>query len=201
MYSPKYKVSRTLGCNLWGREKDPFNFKNYFPGQHGQTVVRVMSNYVVRFRAKQKMRFYYNMNEKQFRTVFNKGMARMGDTVENFVGLLEQRLEICLYRSGFVPTIFAARQIISHKHVTVNGKVLNIRSALLKAGDVVGFTEKGKKHEQVLAAIAKGVRTPASYLNVNSEKMEFEYIRVPKFAEVPYDVPMEPNLVVEFYSR
>jgi small subunit ribosomal protein S4 len=197
----KFKISRSLGCNLWGREKDPFTFKNYFPGQHGQSVVRVMSPYALQLRAKQRMRFYYLMTEKQFRKIFDMARDRLGDTIENLVAKLETRLDIVLYRGNFVPSMFAAKQLINHKHVMVNGRVVDIRSCNLKVGDVVSLTQRGARLKICIEALEKAGRSVPEYLKFDTDKKEISFVKIPVFHEVPYEVKMEPNLVVELYSK
>ena len=133
--SSKYKINRRLSVNLWGRPKSPFNIREYGPGQHGQRR-RKVSDYGTQLRAKQQLRGYYgNINERQFRRVYKEAVRARGDTSEQLIGLLERRLDIVVYRMLFVPTVFAARQLISHGHVMVNGKRVNIPSYRLQEGN------------------------------------------------------------------
>lgn len=201
MHSPKYKVSRTLGCNLWGRQKDPYNFKNYFPGQHGKTTVRIATQFALQLRAKQRLRIYYNMREKQFANTFGLARKKSGDTGENLINLLERRLEMVLYRANFVPTIFAARQLVSHGHILVNDKKVNIRSYRLKDNDRVTLTKKGKDIKIIQEAIVASARNVPDYLRVEDEGQAIFFVRRPTFTEVPYEVKMELNWVIEYYSH
>ena len=133
----KHKIDRRLGVNLWGRPKSPLNNREYGPGQHGQRR-RKPSDYGIQLMAKQKLKGYYgNIGEKQFRKYYQEAVRRRGDTGENLVAILESRLDAVIYRMKFVPTPFAARQFVSHGHITVNGKLVNIPSYLVSEGDVV----------------------------------------------------------------
>ena len=128
----KHKVDRRLKVNLWGRPKSPFNTRNYKPGQHGKSTRGKISDYGNQLQAKQKLKFYYgNMNERQFRNVYRKALKKRGNTTENFIGLLERRLDTVIYRAKFAITVFSARQLINHGHVKVNGKKVNISSYLV----------------------------------------------------------------------
>ena len=125
----KKKISRKLGASLWGQAKDPFIKRNFKPGQHGAASKGRSTDYGVQLKAKQRLKFYYgNISEKQFRNMFELASKTRGDTSENFIGMLESRLDAVVYRANFVPSVFAARQFVSHKHVTVNGKTVNISS-------------------------------------------------------------------------
>ncbi len=197
----KYKIDRRLGVNLWGRPKSPINSREYGPGQHGQRR-RKPSDFGTQLMAKQKLKGYYgNIGEKQFRRYFAEASRRKGDTGENLIGLLERRLDAVVYRSKFVPTVFAARQFVNHGHVTVNGKKVNIPSYMVKDGDVVQVKAKSRELPLVLEAVESVERDLPDYIEVNQKDMKATYIRAPKLADVPYPVQMEPNLVIEFYSR
>ncbi len=196
----KHKIDRRLGENLWGRAKSPLNRRNYAPGQHGKKRTKV-SDYGVQLRAKQKMRFYYNIGEKQFRNTYQEAARQRGDTGENFIALLESRLDAFVYRSKLAPTIFAARQFVSHGHVTVNGKRVNIASYRLKATDVVGLSLKLKDKDTVVLGLSSNERDVPDYISFDSATLKATYVRVPQLNDVPYPVRMEPNLVTEFYSR
>jgi small subunit ribosomal protein S4 len=197
----KYKINRRLGVNLWGRPKSPINVRDYPPGQHGQRR-RKPSDYGLQLMAKQKLKGYYgNVTEKQFRRYFKEAQRITGDTSENLIGLLETRLDAVVYRMKFVPTVFSSRQFINHGHVLVNGVKVNIPSYLVKAGDVVTVREKSRQLPLVLFAMESSERELPDYLNINVGKMEGTFVRIPKLADVPYPVQMEPNLVIEFYSR
>lgn len=198
----KYKVSRRLGVNLWGRAKDPVAKKNFPPGQHGLTGYKKISDYGTQLHAKQKLRNYYgDITETQFRRIFKEAARRKGDTGENLIGLLESRLDAIVYRAGFVPTIFAARQFINHGHVTVNGRKANIGSMQIKPGQVIEVKESSRQMPMVLESMQSNERSVPEYLEVDGNKMTVKYVRVPQLADVPYPVVMEPNMVVEFYSR
>ena len=136
--SAKYKIDRRMGENIWGRPKSPVNRREYGPGQHGQRRKGKMSDFGLQLRAKQKLKGYYgDMTEKQFRRIYAEAERVKGDTGENLIGLLERRLDAIVYRAKFVSTIFAARQFVNHKHVRVNGRIVNIPSYRVKEGDVI----------------------------------------------------------------
>ncbi len=197
----KYKIDRRLGVNLWGRPKSPVNKREYGPGKHGQRRFK-MSDFGVHLQAKQKLKGYYgNIGERQFRNYYREASRRKGDTGENLVGLLERRLDSVVYRMKFVPTVFAARQFVNHGHVLVNGKRVNIPSYLVKEGDEIRLKEKSFEIPMVLEAMDSPERDVPDYVEVDYRKMKGTFIRTPKLADVPYPVQMEPNLVIEFYSR
>jgi small subunit ribosomal protein S4 len=197
----KHKIDRRLGVNLWGRPKSPFNKRETVPGQHGQRRFKV-SNFGQQLQAKQKLKGYYgNIGERQFHRYYVEAVRRRGDTGEQLIGLLESRLDAIVYRLKFVPTVFAARQFVNHGHVLVNGKRVTIPSYMVKPGDEIELRQKSREVGIVLEAAASGERDVPDYFEVDHKAMKGKYIRVPQFAEVPYPVQMEPNLVVEFYSR
>lgn len=197
----KHKIDRRLGVNLWGRAKSPFNSRNYGPGQHGQQRSKP-SDYGVQLRAKQKLKGYYgNISERQFRRVYDEAVRRKGDTSENMIGLLERRLDAVVYRMKFVATVFAARQIVNHGHISVNGKRVNIPSYLVKEGDEISITTSMKENAVVLGAAQLAERDVPEYMSVDHKAMKGTFVRTPKHSDVPYPVQMEPHLVVEFYSR
>lgn len=198
----KYKISRRLGTSLWGRAKDPVNKRDYGPGQHGAARKRKSTDYGEQLKAKQKLKGYYgNITERQFRKVYAEAVRRKGDTGENLIGLLESRLDAFVYRMNVVPTVFAARQFVSHGHVLVNGKRVNVPSYTLKTGDVVEVKEKSKQMNLVLECQQNPERSVPDYIEFDEKGLKGKYARVPKFADVPYATMMQPNLVVEFYSR
>ncbi|MCU0830977.1 MAG: 30S ribosomal protein S4 [Rhizobiaceae bacterium] len=200
--SAKYKIDRRLGENIWGRPKSPVNKREYGPGQHGQRRKGKLSDFGVQLRAKQKLKGYYgDISEKQFRKTYEEADRRKGDTGENLIGLLESRLDAIVYRAKFVPTVFAARQFVNHGHVMVNGKRVNIGSYLCRTGDVIEVRQKSKELVVVLDAAQSAERDVPDYLEVDHSKMVAKLARVPGLSDVPYPVQMEPNLVVEFYSR
>lgn len=196
----KYKIDRRMGENIWGRPKSPVNVREYGPGQHGQRRAGKLSDFGIQLRAKQKLKGYYgNIMEKQFRKIYDQASKIKGNTGENLIGLLESRLDAVVYRAKFVPTVFAARQFVSHGHVLVNGVKCNIPSRRLNPGDVVEVREKSREIPMVIEAQASSERDYPDYINVGTFNATFT--RKPDLAEVPYPVVMEPNLVVEFYSR
>ena len=198
----KYKINRRLGVNLWGRAKSPINKREYGPGQHGQRRKQKPSDFSVQLMAKQKLKGYYgNISEKQFRKYYDEAVRRKGDTSENLVDLLERRLDAVIYRLKFAMTPFAARQFVNHGHVTVNGRKVNIPSFLVRDGDTIEVREKSKQLAVVLDAAQSGERDVPEYLEVDHRAMKGRFQRSPKLTDVPYPVTMEPNLVVEFYSR
>lgn len=198
----KYKLDRRMGENIWGRPKSPVNRREYGPGQHGQRRKGKLSDYGIQLRAKQKLKGYYaNIQERQFRNIYADAAQMRGATGDNLIGLLESRLDAVVYRAKFVPTMFAARQFVSHGHIKVNGKRCNIPSARLKAGDVVELKAKSKDMVLVLEATQSGEREVPDYIEADHKAMKATYVRVPVLSDVPYPVQMEPNLVIEFYSR
>lgn len=198
----KYKISRRLGESLWGRAKDPVNKRSYAPGQHGIARKRKGSDYSQQLKEKQKLKGYYgNITERQFRRVYQEASRRKGDTSENLVGLLESRLDAIIYRMGVVPTVFAARQFVSHGHVQVNGRRVNIASYRVKEGDEVSVREQSKQLAIVIEAVGSPERTVPEYIEFDDKSLKAKFIRTPKLAEIPYPVMMQPNFVIEFYSR
>ena len=198
----KHKVDRRLRVNLWGRPKSPFNTRAYPPGQHGQSKSSKPSDYGIQLSAKQKLKSYYgNMNERQFRNVYKKAMMKKGNSAENLIGLLERRLDAIIYRAKLATTIFSARQIINHGHVKVNNKKVNISSYLVKEEDTIEIRDKSKQLAFIDVALANKEREVPEYLQVDEKNKKVKFVRVPKFEEVPYPVIMEPNLVIEYYSR
>lgn len=198
----KYKIDRRMGENIWGRPKSPVNVREYGPGQHGQGRRSKLSDFGIQLRAKQKLKGYYgDVTEKQFKRIYKDADRRKGDTGEILVGLLEQRLDAVVYRSKFVPTIFSARQFVNHGHVTVNGKKVNIASFRVKVGDVVEIREKSRQIPMVIQGIESNERDVPDYLTLENKGTKVTFLRVPTLDEIPYPVQMEPNLVVEFYSR
>ncbi len=197
----KYKLDRRVGENVWGRPKSPVNSRQSRPGQHGARRTNKPSDFGIQLMAKQKLKgFYGDITEKQFRKTYDEAARRRGNTAEILVGLLESRLDTIVYRSKFVPTIFAARQFVNHGHVTVNGVRTNIASFLVKAGDVIQVREKSRNMALVIEAMGSGERDIPDYLEVDPKAMTAKYVRMPAFGEIPYAAKMEPNLVVEYYS-
>jgi small subunit ribosomal protein S4 len=197
----KFKINRRLGVNLWGRPKSPINRRDYAPGQHGQRRKKP-SDFGVQLMAKQKLRGYYgNIGEKQFRKYYQEAIRRRGDTSEKLIELLERRLDAVVYRMKFAITPFAARQLVSHGHVLVNDKRVNIPSYLVKDNDTIELRDRAKQFASVLDASQSAERDVPEYLEVDHRAMKGRFARAPKLTDVPYPVQMEPNLVVEYYSR
>ena len=198
----KHKVDRRLGVNLWGRPKSPYNKRAYGPGQHGQRSSAKPSDYKIQLQAKQKLKSYYgNLNERQFRNVYKEAARRKGNTGENLVGILESRLDAVIYRAKFANTVFQARQLINHGHVKVNGKRVNISSFYLNENDEVEIKDSSKQLNTILSASSSKEREVPDYLVSDQKKLTAKLSRIPKFEEIPYPAIMEPNLVVEYYSR
>jgi small subunit ribosomal protein S4 len=197
----KYKSNRRFGQNLWGRPKSPVNKRSYGPGQHGQRRKGKTSDFGMQLIAKQKLRMYYgNITEKQFRKTYTEAARRKGNTAENLIALLESRLDAVVYRSKFTPTVFAARQVVNHGHIKVNGRRVTIPSFLVKPGDVLEMGEKGRNMALVLEALQSQERDVPDYIEVDVKAMSAKYSRVPTLTDVPYPVQMEPHLVVEYYA-
>jgi small subunit ribosomal protein S4 len=198
----KHKIDRRLGENIWGRPKSPVNKREKRPGQHGERRAGKLSDYGQQLRAKQKLKGYYgSIGERQFRKIYEEARRFRGSTSEQMIGLLERRLDTVVYRAKFVPTVFAARQIVSHGHIKVNGKRVNIPSYRCKVGDIIEVKDKSRELALVLEASKSSERDTPDYLEVDHTKMSAKFVRVPVLTDVPFPVVMEPNLVVEFYSR
>ncbi|MDB5473670.1 MAG: rpsD [Devosia sp.] len=200
--SAKHKIDRRLGENIWGRPGSPLNARAYGPGQHGQRRKGKLSDYGLQLRAKQKLKGYYgSVTEKAFKKLYTEAARVKGDTGENLIGLLESRLDAVIYRAKFVATPFAARQFVNHGHILVNGKRVNIPSYQVKVGDKIEVRERSKQLAVLIEATQLAERDVPDYVEVDHNKMTATYVRVPALSDVPYPVQMEPNLVVEFYSR
>ncbi len=198
----KYKIDRRMGQNIWGRPKSPVNRREYGPGQHGQRRKGKLSDFGTQLKAKQKLKGYYgNISEKQFRKYYAEAIRMKGDSGDHLIGLLERRLDVAVYRAKFVPTVFAARQFVNHGHVRVNGRRVNIPSAQVKIGDTIEVKESSRELALVLEAKQLAERDVPEYYDVDHHKMIARLTRIPLPSEVPYPVMMEPNLVIEYYSR
>ncbi|MFZ3351560.1 MAG: 30S ribosomal protein S4 [Xanthobacteraceae bacterium] len=201
-HEAKYKIDRRMGQNIWGRPKSPINKREYGPGQHGQRRKGKLSDYGVQLRAKQKLKGYYaNMSERHFHGIYDEARRLKGDTGAHMIGLLERRLDTIVYRAKFVPTVFAARQFVSHGHIKVNGRRVNVSSYRVKVDDLIEVKEKSKQLALVLEATGLGERDVPDYIDVDHTKMTAKMTRIPAPGDVPYPVVMEPHLVVEYYSR
>jgi small subunit ribosomal protein S4 len=200
-HASKHKIDRRLGENIWGRPKSSVNRRSYGPGQHGQRRKSKVSDFGIQLRAKQKLRGYYgDVTEKQFKRTYQEASSMKGDTGQNLIGLLEQRLDMIVYRAKFAPTIFSARQIVSHGHIRVNGVKCNVASRRCDVGDEITLGSKAQEMALVMEAQSLPERDIPEYVVIEgTAKATFN--RVPTLDEVPYPVKMEPNLVVEFYSR
>lgn len=198
----KYKICRRLGESLWGSAKDPVHKKNYPPGQHGASFGQKRKTvHGTQLQAKQKLKKYYNIVEKQFKNTYLKAMKQKGNSAENLVGLLERRLDAVVYRLNLVPTIFSARQLVGHKHVLVNGKVVNIPSYLVKPNDTIELKTTSKEMPLCIEASQKMERSIPSYLTFDPKAMKGSFVTVPSLADIPYATTMEPHFIVEFYSK
>ena len=199
--SSKHKIDRRLGVNLWGRPKSPLNMRDYAPGQHGQRRKKP-TDFGIQLMAKQKLKGYYgNIGEKQFKKYYVAAVRRKGDTGANLVGLLECRLDAIIYRMKLAPTVFACRQLINHGHVKVNNKKVNIASYLVKEEDTIEIRDKSKQLAIIDIALANKERDTPEYIQMDEKNKKLKFVRIPKFEEVPYPIVMEPNLVIEYYSR
>ena len=198
----KHKVDRRLKVNLWGRPKSPFNTRNYRPGQHGQSRKSKPTDYGMQLIAKQKLKSYYgNVNERQFRNIYRKAIKKRGDSTENLVALLETRLDTVIYRAKFAPTVFSARQLINHGHFKVNKKKVNVSSYLVKEEDLIEVKDKSKSLIIIEGCLNSKERDVPEYIQSDGKNKTAKLVRVPKFADIPYPVQMEPKLVIEYYSR
>ena len=200
--SSKHKIDRRLGLNLWGRPKSPFNRRPYGPGQHGQARRRKPSDFGIQLAAKQKLKKYYgDITEKQFLKLFQEASRKRGDTSQILIELLERRLDAVVFRLKFAPTVFAARQLVSHGHVLVNGKVVDRKSYQIKDGDEISLQQNSQNIPMIIQTLSSNERDVPEYLQLEISKCLGKFVRGPQLNDVPYPVQMEPNLVVEFYSR
>jgi len=198
----KHKIDRRMGQNIWGRPKSPVNKREYGPGQHGQRRKGKTSDFGTQLKAKQKLKGYLRLDHREaVPPLLRRSRAharRFGREPDRPAREPARRHRL---PRQFVPTVFAARQFVSHGHVKVNGKRANVASYLLKVGDVVEVKEASRQMILVLEGIALAERDVPDYLEVDHTKMTAKVTRVPGLSEVPYPVQMEPKLVVEFYSR
>ncbi len=200
--SSKHKIDRRLGLNLWGRPKSPFNRRPYGPGQHGQARRRKPSDFGVQLAAKQKLKKYYgDITEKQFLKTYQAASRKKGDTSQILIELLERRLDAVVFRLKFAPTVFSARQLVNHGHVLVNGKVVNKKSYQVNDGDEISLQQTSQNIPMIIQTLSSNERDVPEYLQLEISKCLGKFVRGPQLTDVPYPVQMEPNLVVEFYSR
>lgn len=194
---PKTKISRKFGEPILGNSK-ALQKKNYPPGQHGRGRRRKQSEYAIQLAEKQKAKYTYGVLEKQFANVFDKASRKSGITGEILLQLLESRLDNTVYRLGIAPTRRGARQLVSHKHITVNGEIVNIPSYTLKNNDVVGVREKSKSLEAITDSLASNVKN-FSWLEWNPTDLEGKFLNVPARDEIPENI--KEQLIVELYSK
>jgi small subunit ribosomal protein S4 len=194
---PVWKKSRRLGISLTGTGKE-LDKRPYAPGQHGANQRRKLSEYGLQLQEKQKLRFMYGLNERQFRTLFNKAGKMKGVHGENFMTLLETRLDNLVYRLGLARTRRQARQLVNHGHITVDGGRVDIPSYLVKPGQVIGLREKSRNLDIVKEAIEVTNFVP-EYLTFDADKLEGTFNRLPERSELPSEI--SEQLIVEFYSR
>ena len=200
--SSKHKIDRRLGLNLWGRPKSPFNRRPYGPGQHGQARRRKPSDFGVQLAAKQKLKKYYgDITEKQFLKIYQAASRKKGDTSQILIELLERRLDAVVFRLKFAPTVFSARQLVNHGHVLVNGKVVNKKSYQVNDGDEISLQQTSQNIPMIIQTLSSNERDVPEYLQLEISKCLGKFVRGPQLTDVPYPVQMEPNVVVEFYSR
>lgn len=203
----KFKIDRRYGTNLWGREKSPVNKRTTKPGKAGGASAQVkpggkQSPHGEQLAAKQQLRGFYGLiPERQFRRFYKEASRLSGNTGENFVGLLERRLDAVVYHMKFVPTIFAARQFVNHGHVRVNGKRVNIPSYLVCEGDTIELKTGSQNLTMVLESSKLPERDVPGYLQVDPKKCKGQFLRTPKLADIPYPSEMNLGLVVEWYAR
>ena len=200
--SSKHKIDRRLGLNLWGRPKSPFNRRPYGPGQHRQARRRKPSDFGIQLAAKQKLKKYYgDITEKQFLKIYQAASRKKGDTSQILIELLERRLDAVVFRLKFAPTVFSARQLVNHGHVLVNGKVVNKKSYRVMDGDEISLQQTSQNIPMIIQTLSSNERDVPEYLQLEISKCLGKFVRGPQLTDVSYPVQMEPNLVVEFYSR
>ena len=196
---PKSKIARKFGDPIFGTDKH-LERKNYPPGQHGANKRRKKtSEYGVQLKEKQKAKYTYGVLERQFRNMFEKASRSKGVTGEVLLQLLESRLDNVVYRLGIAPTRSAARQLVSHRHITVNGEIVNIPSSFVKPGDIIGVREKSKSLETVVDALASKRSLSSSWLEWDDTQMVGKFINVPERSDIPEDI--KEQLIVELYSK
>jgi len=194
---PMYKKSRRLGFSVLENGKELAK-KPYIPGEHGQDRRKKLSNYGIQLQEKQKVRFMYGLNEKQFKKVFEKAGKMKGVHGENFLKLLESRLDNLVYRIGFATTRRGARQLVNHGHITVNGKKVNIPSYSVKVGDVISLPENDKELVIVKTSL-ESLQNRVEFISYDDKKMEGTYVRMPERSELNADI--NEALIIEFYNR
>ena len=194
---PTTKIARKFGEPIYGADKD-FEKRNYPPGQHGLASKRKrQKEYGIQLKEKQKVKYMYGVLERQFHNTYEKASRMSGQKGENLILLLESRLDNIVYRLGIAPTRAAARQLVSHRHITLNGKVCNVPSTMVKAGDTVAVRERSKSLEVIQASIASAAKY--SWLEFNAETLSGKFLNVPTRAEVPENI--NEQLIVDLYSK
>ncbi len=195
---PKTKIARKFGSPIYGPDK-VLEKKNYPPGQHGNNRRRKESEYGTQLKEKQKARYTYGLLEKQFYNTFKKASRIKGITGEVFLQLLESRLDNVVFRMGIAPTRAAARQLVSHRHITVNDEIVNIPSFQVSPGDIVGVREKSKSLEVISDSLSKGVHTKYSWIEWDNDLLKGKFVNLPEREEIPEDI--KEQLIVELYSK
>jgi small subunit ribosomal protein S4 len=195
---PKSKISRRFGEPIFGASK-ALQKKAYPPGMHGRGRRKKQSEYAVQLMEKQKVKYLYGMLEKQFENLFHKAAAKGGITGENLLALLESRLDNTVYRLGIAPTRRAARQLVLHKHITVNGEIVNISSYTLKAGDIVAVREKSKSLEAIANSLSARNARQFSWLEWDGKEMAGKFLSAPARDLIPEKI--QEQLIVELYSK
>ena len=194
---PTTKIARKFGEPIFGADKD-FEKRNYPPGQHGLAAKRKKSKeYGNQLKEKQKVKYMYGVLERQFHNTYDKASRMPGQKGENLVLLLESRLDNVVYRLGIAPSRAAARQLVSHRHITLNGAVCNVPSAFVKAGDVVAVRERSKNLEVITAAVASA--TKYSWLEFDAQTLTGKFLNMPLRADIPENI--NEQLIVDLYSK
>ncbi len=194
---PMYKKARRVGFSISETGKELAK-KPYIPGEHGQDRRKKLSNYGIQLQEKQKVRFMYGLNEKQFRKTFEKAGKMKGVHGENLLKLLESRLDNLVYRTGFSTTRRGARQLVNHGHITVNGKKVNIPSYIVKPGDIISLMENDKELSIVKSSL-EALHNRVDFISYDEKKMEATYVRMPERSELNADI--DEALIVEYYNR
>ncbi len=196
---PKSKIARKFREPIFGPDK-ALEKKNYPPGQHGPSKRRgKQSEYAIQLLEKQKAKYTYGVLERQFANLFAKAAAKQGVTGENFLKLLEARLDNIVYRLGIAPTRSSARQLVSHKHITVNGQVVNIPSYSIRPGDVIAVRERSQSLEAIVNSVAGRKINKFSWLDWDADKLAGTFVNFPERADIPENI--KENLIVELYSK
>ena len=194
---PMYKKSRRLGFSVLENGKE-LSKKPYIPGEHGQGRRKKMSNYGIQLAEKQKVRFMYGLNEKQFRKTFDLAGKMKGVHGENVLKLLESRLDNLVYRIGFATTRRGARQLVNHGHITVNGKKVNIPSYIVKPGDIISLMDNDKEMAIVKSSL-EAMQNRVEFISYDDKKMAATYVRMPERSELNADI--NESLIIEYYNR